>query len=210
MSMSERSTFWDKIADRYARRPVADEASYQKKLDYTRKLFKPDMEVLELGCGTGTTALSHAPYVKHIRAVDISSRMLEIAQGKAETKGIRNVTFDCADIGELKVPDASVDMVMMHSILHLLEDKQAAIARVFRMLRPGGWFVSSTTCMSGAMRCMKPVIAIMRRLGMAPQVVKFFTAEQLVGSIRAAGFEIDYQWQPSKTKALFVVARKPE
>jgi len=208
--MSEIATFWDKIADRYARKPVADEASYQKKLDYTRKLFKPEMEVLELGCGTGSTAISHAPYVKHVRGVDISSRMLEIAQGKADAQGISNVTFDCAAIDDVEVPDASVDLVMMHSILHLLENKEAAIGRVYGMLRPGGWFVSSTTCMCGAMRLMRPVITIMRWLGMAPQVVKFFTPDQLQESIRAAGFTIAFQWQPSRTKALFIVARKPE
>ncbi len=52
------------------------------------------MEVLEFGCGTGTTAITHAPYVKHIRAIDISSNMIEIAQRKADAKNIKNVTFE--------------------------------------------------------------------------------------------------------------------
>ena len=42
------------------------------------------MEVLEFGCGTGGTAIIHAPYVKHIRAIDISGNMIAIAKGKAE------------------------------------------------------------------------------------------------------------------------------
>ncbi len=206
--MEQDAKFWNKIAEKYARQPVADEASYQKKLEITQRLFKPDMEVLELGCGTGSTAIVHAPFVKHIRAVDISSEMLRIAKSKADAKGITNITFECAAIDDLKVADKSVDMVMMHSILHLLEDKEAAIGRVYKMLKPGGWFVSSTACLSGPMRLLKPVISIMHCFGKAPETVKFFTGRQLVECIADAGFEIDQQWQPGKTKALFVVAKK--
>jgi cyclopropane fatty-acyl-phospholipid synthase-like methyltransferase len=42
------------------------------------------MELLEFGCGTGGTAIIHAPHVKHIRAIDISPRMIEIAKSRAE------------------------------------------------------------------------------------------------------------------------------
>ena len=66
--MDREARFWNKLADRYSRRPISDEATYEKKLEITRQYFRPDMEVLEIGCGTGTTAIAHAPYVKHILA----------------------------------------------------------------------------------------------------------------------------------------------
>ena len=88
--MSQSTKFWDNIAERYSKQPIADEATYQKKLQVTREYFQPDMEVLEFGCGTGSTAILHAPYVKHIRAIDFSSKMIEIAQGKAEAQNIEN------------------------------------------------------------------------------------------------------------------------
>jgi hypothetical protein len=47
--MDQSSKFWDKIAERYSKRPVADEAAYQKKLQVTREYFRQDMEVLEIG-----------------------------------------------------------------------------------------------------------------------------------------------------------------
>ncbi len=96
--MSKQSKFWDKVADRYSQKPVADEATYQKKLQVNRDYFQPDMKVFEFGCGTGSTAIVHAPYVKCIRAIDISSRMIEIAQGKADTTKVDNVTFECGAI----------------------------------------------------------------------------------------------------------------
>ena len=70
--MSREARFWDRIAARYAKQPVADEAAYQKKLAKTREYFPPDMAVLEFGCGTGSTAMAHAPYVAHARATDLS------------------------------------------------------------------------------------------------------------------------------------------
>ena len=78
--MTTSTGFWDRIADRYSKQPIADQDAYQRKLDVTRTYFRPDMDVLELGCGTGGTAILHAPYVRHVRAVDISARMLEIAR----------------------------------------------------------------------------------------------------------------------------------
>jgi len=51
--MDQSARFWDKIAERYSKRPIADEAAYQKKLQVTREYFRPDMEVLEFGGGIG-------------------------------------------------------------------------------------------------------------------------------------------------------------
>ena len=56
--------FWNWNAERYARQAIADEASYQKKLAITQSYLTPDMRVVEFGCGTGSTAIVHAPKVK--------------------------------------------------------------------------------------------------------------------------------------------------
>jgi ubiquinone/menaquinone biosynthesis C-methylase UbiE len=116
--MNPSSKFWDRIAERYSERPVADEAAHQQKLQVTRTYFRPDSEVLEFGCGTGSTAISHSPYVRHIRAIDISSKMLEIAREKAEKEGVENVTFEQLTIEDVNVPDQSLDAVLGLSILH--------------------------------------------------------------------------------------------
>ena len=60
-TMNPTDRFWDRIADRYAAKPVPDQAVYERKLQITRTLLHPQAEVLELGCGTGSTALALAP-----------------------------------------------------------------------------------------------------------------------------------------------------
>ena len=206
--MDQSTKFWDKIADRYARQPVADEAAYQKKLQVTRDYFRPDMEVLEIGCGTGSTAIAHAPYVNHIRAIDFSANMIAIAQNKADAQQINNVTFEQAVIEDLAIPNQSLDAVLGLSILHLLKNKEDVINRVYQILKPGGIFVTSTACLGDTMGWFKIIGPIGRLLGFFP-FVQVFTSQQLADSLTQAGFELDHQWQPGKGKAVFIVAKKP-
>ena len=205
--MPDPSKFWDRFANRYARTPVADEASYQRKLEITREYLRPDMAVLEFGCGTGSTAIAHAPYVKHIEAIDISAKMIAIAEGKARAAGVANVSFRQGSIDDFDAPEESHDAIFGLSILHLLEDRDAVIAKVHRMLRPGGVFVSSTACLGETMRWFRVIAPVGRALGLLP-LVRFFTKGELTDSLTGAGFAIDRRWQPDRGKAVFIVAKK--
>jgi ubiquinone/menaquinone biosynthesis C-methylase UbiE len=163
--MAGSKIFWDRIAKRYAKKPVGDEAAYQRKLATTREYFRSDMEALEIGCGTGSTAIAHAPYVRHIRATDISDKMIEIAREKAAAAKVGNVTFETGAIEDLDVANESVDAVLALSVLHLLDDKEAAVARIHDVLRPGGIFVSNTVCLGDSMKWFRFVGPIGRWLG---------------------------------------------
>ena len=207
--MNQSTKFWDKIAERYSKRPIADEAAYQKKLQITREFFQPDMEVLEFGCGTGSTAIIHAPFVKHIHAIDISSKMIEIAQGQADAEKVTNVTFERSTIDEFDLSDDVLDAVLALSVLHLLENKEGVIAKVHSMLRPGGVFVTSTACLGDTMTYIKLIAPLGKFLGLMP-LLKVFSTKELEDNLTDAGFRIDYQWQPGKGKAVFIVAKKAE
>jgi 2-polyprenyl-3-methyl-5-hydroxy-6-metoxy-1,4-benzoquinol methylase len=207
--MAEETQFWNRLADKYAAQPVADQASYETKLEATRRLLRPDMEVFEFGCGTGTTALTHAPLVRHIHATDFSQRMVEIARAKAEKAGITNVTFEQADITTMPPAPARYDVVMGHSILHLLSDPQKAIKASHAMLKPGGYFITSTACLAGGLGLVLGILGpIGKALGRLP-TLKAFSRTRLEAMHRDAGFEIVQNWQPGKGKAVFIIARKP-
>ncbi len=98
-------------------------------------------------------------------------------------------------------------MVMAHSILHLLEGRDEAIARSWHLLKPGGVFVSSTACLADFMGWFRPFAAIGGWLGLLPKVA-FFSRQELTNAITAAGFRIYHEWQPGKNKSLFIVAVK--
>lgn len=207
------STFLtDLTAESYAKAPVRDLAAYERKLEITQSYIRPDMEVMEFGCGTGTTAIAHAPHVRHIQAYDVSTKMLGIAQAKADAAGVSNVDFQQADIVNLSLPPKAYDVIMGHSILHLLGNKEAVIAKVFAALKPGGVFVSSTICARHLTGKWKTAIQAMRALRFIPVIppVTIFSKDDLRRSITDAGFELDYDWAPNDEAVLFLVAKKPE
>lgn len=205
--MRSPNKFWDRIADRYAKKPVADPEAYERKLAITRDYLRSDTEVLEFGCGTGSTALVHAPSVGHIQAIDISSRMIEIAREKVSAAGVDNVIFDQGTIEEFEAAAESYDVILGLSILHLLENKEDVILKVHNLLKPGGVFVSSTACLGETMKYFKLIAPIGKLLGLFP-LVRVFTRQNLERSITDAGFMLDDVWQTGKERTVFIVAKK--
>ena len=207
--MRDLAKFWDKVADGYARRPVPDEDIYQRKLAMTRDYLRPDSRVLEYGCGTGSTAIAHAPYVADITATDLSARMLEIAGEKAAAAGVKNVSFQHADVEDVAAPPESYDMVMAHSLLHLVDDLDGSLNCMHRALKPGGLFVASTVCLGeGFYKVFKVLGPIGSAVGLIPPI-RCFSRGELADRILRAGFTMEQQWFPEGGRALFTIARKP-
>lgn len=205
--MNRAAKFWDRVADRYSRRSISDEATYEEKLRITAEYLRPEMRLLEFGCGTGSTALIHAPSVRQIHAIDVSKNMIRIARTKASAMDIRNVTFACTAIEELELRDESFDAALGLNILHLLDHWREVLVRVYRLLKPGGVFVSSTACIGDSMNFLRWVLPVVSFTGLIPKV-KVFKQSDLNEALVKAGFEIEHHWQPGKNKAVFVVARK--
>ena len=75
-------------------------------------------------------------------------------------------------------------------------------------LTPVGLLATNTACLSGWMRILMPVFWLGRKLTVLPQL-RFFTSHELVESLEAAGFEIEFKRRPGARAAVFIVARKP-
>lgn len=209
--MRDKAKFWDKIAEKYAKQPIAQQKAYEVKLDLTREYFTPESKVLEFGCGTGSTAILHAPYVKQLDAIDVSSEMIRIARDKLAPAGIENVAFDVADMDTYQVKPHSYDVALGLNILHLLDDRMAAMSRVYEALKPGGYFVSSTMCLreKWLFRLMEPLFPLMHSIGQWPRVRRF-SAKRLQDDIEQIGFKTVHYWQPGNGPVLFIVGQKPE
>jgi ubiquinone/menaquinone biosynthesis C-methylase UbiE len=96
--MPNAAKFWDKVANKYAATPIKDVQAYERTMDRTRTYLSKKDSVLEVGCGTGSTALLLAGSVNRITASDISSNMIDIARGKAKDQRVANVRFIQSDL----------------------------------------------------------------------------------------------------------------
>jgi ubiquinone/menaquinone biosynthesis C-methylase UbiE len=206
--MPDPARFWDKVADRYSKKPVKDTENYDKTLERTRKFLSPRDDVLEVGCGTGTTALHLATCVKQITATDISSRMIEIGEEKAVTQGVENVHFARTTLSNGGLEEESFDVVMAFNFLHLLEDIPSAVHRIAELCKPRGLFISKTVCLGEQSRLWGLLLPIVKVLGFAPYVRCLKIAE-LEEIITGAGFEIiETGSYPPSPPGRFIVARK--
>ena len=211
--MKDQSIFWDKIAEKYARDPIADIDSYNYTLDRTRTYLSQSDHVLELGCGTGSTALQLANAVEQITASDIAANMIKIAKEKAVKDNVSNIDFVVGDVFDPANEKGPFDAVLAHNLLHLVEHLPEALNRINGLLKPGGYFISKTFCvdkahLSAKIRAMRIMLPLMQMIGKAP-FVAFMTSTEYEQHITKAGFKIvETANYPATEPRRYVVAQK--
>lgn len=207
---ADDARFWDRAARKYAAGPIKDMAGYERTLDRTRHFFSGTDSVLEIGCGTGTTALRLAPHVSRMVATDLSGEMIAIAREKAAAQACPNAEFATATVDRAPWPAGSFDAVLAFNVLHLIAERASALAHVHRLLKPGGLFISKTPCLAEMNPLFRLAVPIMQLVGKAPYVA-FFSIAGLQSQIEAAGFTIVEQathGSARKDGRIFIVARK--
>lgn len=108
--------------------------------------FSPGETVLDLGYGAGLDMYFAAIAVGpegFVHGLDMSAEMIGKAERSLGGMGISNVGFHCTTADNIPLPDASVDVVVSNGVYNLSPDKEAIVAEVFRVLRPGGRTVLS-------------------------------------------------------------------
>ncbi len=211
-STARKARFWDRAARKYAADPIADMAGYETTLRRVQVLLSTGHEVLEIGCGTGTTALRLAPFVKHLLATDVSAGMIAIAQEKLAAQPVPRLSFAVADADAPVAGHSACDVVLAFNVLHLASDLDQTLAHAVQALRPGGLLISKTPCIAE----LNPLIThlalpLMRAVGKAPHVL-IFNGEALQSAFTRQGLEIvsvERHGTRGKDIRVFIVARKP-
>lgn len=190
MTSTSDARFWDRAARKYAKSKIADPGGYERTLERTRALLNPGDRVLELGCGTGTTALRLAGAVHSYRATDISAGMIAIAREKQAASAVPGLSFHAETAEALPAQAAPFNAVLAFSFLHLVRDLPHTLRRIHDMLAPDGLFISKTPCV-GDMNVMirRVLLPAMRAVGKAPHVL-VFRAPALSEQFQSAGFDI--------------------
>ena len=145
---------------------------------------RPLHAVLDLGTGTGRMLELLAPVAERAVGVDQSPAMLNLARTRLEREGLRNVQLRQGDIYALPVERDGYDLVIVHQVLHYLDDPSRALREAARTLRPGGRLVVVDFA-PHTHELLREQHAH-RRLG--------FAREEVDGFLREAGLEpVDYR-----------------
>jgi ubiquinone/menaquinone biosynthesis C-methylase UbiE len=139
-------TAYNAAADYYDADALGFWARYGRRTVERLRLQK-GAHVLDVGCGTGASALPAAQAVGpegHVIAVDLASELLKLGQAKAQTAGIKCVEFRRGDMTDLNFPDRRFDAVVCVFGIFFVPDMETQVAELWRMVRPRGQLAITT------------------------------------------------------------------
>jgi ubiquinone/menaquinone biosynthesis C-methylase UbiE/DNA-binding transcriptional ArsR family regulator len=123
---------WDRIRRLHAA-DAAVEAEIQAVL-----ADRPFRSLLDLGTGTGRMLELLGPELERGLGIDLSLDMLALARARLDRAELRQCSVRQGDIYDFALPRDSFDVVIVHQVLHYLDDGARAIREAARVLRPQG------------------------------------------------------------------------
>jgi SAM-dependent methyltransferase len=206
MTDTSAQRFWNRVAARYAARPLKDVAAYEALLADVAGRLQPTDKVLEIGCGTGGTAIRLAPGVAQWLATDFSSEMVRIAQAKPAGD---NLSFAVMDAGQA-LNAGPFNVVCAFNVLHLVDDFPGTLAHIHRSLNPGGRLICKIWCFADVPLKLRLVFRLLRLFGLFP-MARMFHGAHLRQDIENAGFVIEADKVfGSYAQNPYIVARKSD
>jgi 2-polyprenyl-3-methyl-5-hydroxy-6-metoxy-1,4-benzoquinol methylase len=205
--MDKSEKFWDKSASGYDKEEMKDREVRRKILEKTKKYLRKQDSVLDYGCATGILANEIAGEVDMVYGIDISSKMVQIAQRKAGERNIRNVHYTQSTIFDERHRIGAYDVILGVYLLHLLEDMPKALGRMHELLKPGGLFISLTPCL-GKKSFAGIALMLINKLGLIPDL-KLYDVSDLKSTISNTGFKIiETECIQQSGRQYFIVAEK--
>lgn len=179
--------FWNLIASKYAASPIPDRPAYETKIQKIKTFLTKEKVVLDIGCGTGTQCDDIADKVKHVTGIDISRKLLAIAEKRKAKRKLDNIEFLKTSLFDEHFQPGSFDVVMAFHVLHFFEDIDAVFMRIHDLLKPDGMFISETACLGEKNKLMGKALRVAGHLGFLP-LINLLTTRQLEQALVKAGF----------------------
>ena len=204
--------FWDMISNDFDKQAKAEEKSGEKThlrtVENTKKYLRESDSVLDYGCATGNVALEIANNVKEVHGIDISSKMIDIAQRKAAECNTGKLGFVRTTIFDDRLKRDSFDVILAFNILHFSEDTDKVMQRIHELLKPGGLFLSATPCQGEKKSFLGILLFLVTKMGIIPPM-RFYKISELEDFVTRGYFQIvETECLVQSPTEYFIVARK--
>ena len=180
--------FWNLISSKYAASPIPDRPAYEAKIQKIKTFLTTEKVVLDIGCGTGSQCDDIAGNVKQVTGIDISRKLLAIAEQRKAERKLDNVEFLQTSLFDERFRSGSFDVVTAFYVLHFFEDIDAVFKRIHDLLKPDGLFISETACL-GEKKLIGRLLRFVGHLGFLP-LINLLTTRQLEQALEESGFRI--------------------
>lgn len=199
--------FWDLISSKYAASPISDRSAYEAKIQKIKSYLTAEKVVLDIGCATGTQCGDIADNVKQVTGIDISSKLLAIAELRKSERKQDNVEFIKTSLFDEPFQASSFDVVLAFYVLHFFDDIEAVLKRIHELLVPNGLFISETTCLGDNNIILGKLLRIAGSIGLLPKI-NLLTSKQLEQALEKAGFSIIEKISFSNSSAEYTLFAK--
>ncbi|KAH8587684.1 ubiE/COQ5 methyltransferase [Bisporella sp. PMI_857] len=109
-------------------------------IPYLLPRLKPNMKILDVGCGPGSISVDLAKYISdgHLTGVEYTDEPLAHARALAAEQNVTNIEFKIGDIHALPFEDDAFDIVHAHQVLQHIRDPVQGLREMRRVAKPGG------------------------------------------------------------------------
>ncbi len=201
--MSSDVKFWDRWAFFYTSFMDKNEDTYDEICEDSLEFIDPEMNVLELACGTGQITTRLCDTVKNYIASDYSQKMLdELVDDNPDC----DAQFRQLDAHQLPYDDESFDMVIVANALHIMDDVDKVLDEIYRVLKKGGLLMAPTFVYDDGYSKVR--IRLMELMGF--QTVHKWSAREYEEFLNARKFRIEFGkiYDGSPLDECLIIARK--
>ena len=203
-----KATFWDKRSKKYDDDIKKHDSIYVKTIERTKSLLTDSDVGLDFACASGELSLDIAIHVQQVHGIDLSVKMIELANQKARDRQVDNIIFNQIDVFDQRLESHSFSAIIAFNIFHLLNDLPRVLARLNDLLPTGGLLISQTPCLGERSWIFKSLISLAQKVGIAPLILSLTIAE-LESLVSSSNFEIfETKIWDEKNAVQWIVARK--
>ena len=202
------AAFWDKRSMHYDENIRKHGSVYEKTIDRTKSLLANSDVVLDFACASGEMSLDIAPHVQRVHGIDVSGKMIELANKKESERQVYNIDFDQLDAFDPSLARDSFSAILAFNIFHLVDDASKVLARLHDLLVAGGLLISQTPCLGERGWLFRSLIGLAQKLGVAP-AISSLTIHGLESLVCSNQFEIsETKLWDEENAVQWIVARK--
>lgn len=167
-----------------------DNFTYRNIIKALGHVYKPNMRVLDVGCGVGTLDFYLALNGARVDAIDISKRAIRTANKTKKVLGFENeIKFLVGDFLKVDLKN-TYSLVLLSEVLEHISDPSSVLIRLHELLRPNGFIFLSVPSKDAPLYRLGLLKSFDKNVGH----LRRYSADEILAVVKGSGFKVLHKW----------------